>query len=102
MAIPDFQSLMRPVLALHEDGGTHQLADVRDAIAQEVAVTPDERELLIPSGTAGLYSNRVGWALTYLAQAGLLTPQREASHRSLALRANDLKRPGAGGPRRRR
>ena len=72
MSIPDFQSLMRPVLEVHADSGPHSAAEVRDRIAAALGVTEDERKVMLPSGGQPLYSNRVAWAVTHLAQAALL------------------------------
>jgi restriction system protein len=72
VSIPDFQSLMRPVLEVHVDGAPHSSAEVRDRIAAALGVTEDERKIMIPSGSQPLYLNRVAWAVTYLAQAALL------------------------------
>lgn len=72
MAIPDFQSLMRPVLEVHADGDPHSAGEVRDRVAEAFGVTEDERKVMLPSGGQPLYSNRVAWAVTHLAQAALL------------------------------
>jgi restriction system protein len=72
VSIPDFQSLMRPVLEVHADSGPHSAAEVRDRIAAALGVTEDERKVMLPSGGQPLYSNRVAWAVTHLAQAALL------------------------------
>lgn len=72
MAIPDFQSLMRPVLDVHADGGPHAAAEVRDRVAAALGVTEDDRKVMLPSGGQPLFSNRVAWAVTHLAQAALL------------------------------
>lgn len=72
MAIPDYQSLMRPVLEVHADRNPHSSAEVRDRIAAALGVTDDERKIMLPSGGQPLYLNRVAWAVTYLAQAALL------------------------------
>jgi restriction system protein len=72
MAVPDFQSLMRPSLALHADGAPHTSADLRDRLAQLMRVSEEDRSVLLPSGSQPLFSNRVAWAVTHLAQAGLL------------------------------
>lgn len=72
MAIPDFQTLMRPVLEAHIDGEPRLVAEVRDQVAEVVGVTADDRKVMLPSGGAPLYSNRIAWAVTHLAQAGLL------------------------------
>lgn len=70
--IPDYQSLMRPVLALLADGRTLRSRDVKDAIADEFHLTEEERAEVLPSGRQRTIDNRVGWALTYLTQAGLV------------------------------
>lgn len=72
MTIPDFQTLMRPVLTLLEDGQTRRSRDVKDAMADLFSLTAEERAQMIPSGRAKMMDNRVGWALTYLSQAGLI------------------------------
>jgi restriction system protein len=78
MPVPDFQSIMRPMLALLDDGQEHRIADVRDRLAEHFALTPDELELELPSGRAKLFMNRVGWATTYLYQCGLLSRPRRS------------------------
>ena len=72
MTIPDFQTLMRPVLTLLEDGQTRRSRDVKDAMADLFSLTAEERAQMIPSGRAKMMDNRVGWVLTYLSQAGLI------------------------------
>ena len=72
MPIPDFQSLMRPLLAQIEDGREHAYRDVVDALASDFKLTPEERKVMLPSGQALLFSNRVGWAKTHLRMAGLV------------------------------
>ena len=84
MAVPDFQSLMRPCLAVHQDERPHTSADLRDRLAELMHVTDEERAFLLPSGSAPLFSNRVAWAVTHLAQARLLdrpAPRDNADHR---------------------
>jgi restriction system protein len=72
VTVPDFQSLMRPCLAVHEDGQPRTSADVRDRIAELMQVTAEDRAILLPSGSQPLFTNRVAWAVTHLAQVGLL------------------------------
>jgi restriction system protein len=72
VAVPDFQSLMRPCLAAHEDRQPHTAGDLRDRLADQLGVTTEDRAVLLPSGTQPLFSNRLAWAITHLAQAGLL------------------------------
>lgn len=73
MAVPDFQTIMRPLLALHADGLEHAVASVRAQVADHFELAEAEREERLPSGRQRRFDNRVGWATTYLAQTGLLT-----------------------------
>jgi restriction system protein len=77
MAIPDYQSIMLPLLQLAADKQEHKMNEVTDALADQLELSDEERKVLIPSGTQALFYNRVGWARTYLVKAGLLeTPRR--------------------------
>lgn len=59
MAIPAFQEFLLPVLEFASDGQEHSLADVRDAIAAQHGLTPEERDELLPSGKQRRFDNRV-------------------------------------------
>lgn len=72
MGIPDFQTLMRPVLAHLADGQTYRSRDVVEAMADEFQLTVNERAEMLPSRNSKRINNRVGWAMTYLSQAGLI------------------------------
>lgn len=71
MPIPDYQTLMLPVLRRLADGADHTAAAVIDAMSAEFGLTAEERELLTASKRISLIGNRVHWAMSYLAQAGL-------------------------------
>jgi len=76
MAVPDFQTLMLPLLQLAADGHDYRFRDVVERLADEFSLTPEERSELLPSGQQSIFSNRVGWASTYLKQAGVLEAPR--------------------------
>ncbi len=76
MAIPDFQTLMLPVLRLASDGAEHKFSQAVETLADEFQLTADEKNELLPSGTQAVFNNRVGWARSYLKQAGLLASPR--------------------------
>ena len=76
MAIPDYQTLMLPLLRLAADRQEHRFRDAVEALAQEFGLSDDELAELLPSGSQPLFNNRVGWARTYLKQAGLLESPR--------------------------
>ena len=76
MAIPDFQSLMLPLLRLLSDGREHRFADAVEVLSAEFGLSQQERQRMLPSGRDRLIRNRVGWARTYLGKAGLLRAAR--------------------------
>jgi restriction system protein len=73
MPIPDYQTLMLPVLRLTEDGNEYPVAGIRSQIANVFNLTPEDLSQKLKSGTT-LLANRVGWAIAYLSKAQLLTP----------------------------
>ncbi len=75
MSIPDYQSLMLPVLSASLDGEI-RIGELVEKLAEKRALAPDERAELLPSGKQTLFSNRVHWAKTYLSKAGLLESTR--------------------------
>jgi restriction system protein len=76
MPIPDYESLMLPLLDALSDGREHQLRELRETIAVRLALTDSDREEMLPSGKQAVYDNRLGWAKTYLEKAGLLETVR--------------------------
>lgn len=72
MTIPDYQSLMLPLLQAIADEQPHRLADLIEQLADQCELSQRERSELLPSGKGLLFANRVGWARTYLGKAGLL------------------------------
>lgn len=77
MPIPDYQTLMLPVLRIAEDGLEHRFRDAVEKLASDFKLTDAERSELLASGVQPVFDNRVGWARSYLKQAGLLhSPKR--------------------------
>jgi len=77
MAIPDFQSFMRPLLKTISDGNEWHFLDTLNSIYEHFELTEEEVNQLLPSGKQTIAKNRTGWARTYLKKAGLLVqPQR--------------------------
>ena len=76
MAIPDYQTLMLPVLELASDGEEHKFSQAVEKLADRFELSKEERNELLPSGSQAVFNNRVGWARSYLKQAGLLSSPR--------------------------
>lgn len=73
MSIPDYQSIMLPLLRLAGKQTTISVRDAIELISDEFKLTKDERSTLLPSGKQEIIVNRVGWARTYMKKAGLLS-----------------------------
>jgi restriction system protein len=77
MSIPDYQTIMLPLLQLAGDGNERRISDATVQLAKKFDLSPAELAELLPSGKQTVFSNRSHWARTYLAQAGLLeVPKR--------------------------
>jgi len=76
MAIPDYQSIMLPLLKFLKDKKEHSLREAIDTLADQFHLKAEERRELLPSGTQAIFNNRVGWARTYMKKAGLLKSTR--------------------------
>lgn len=78
MPIPDYQTLMLPLLIL---AGSNQLGEISlreaiDSLSQQFNLSDEERQQLLPTARQTVIANRVGWARTYLKKAGLLEQTR--------------------------
>lgn len=79
MPIPDYESLMLPLLEIASATNDDEikLSDAADQLAKRFKLTDKERTELLPSGGTFKFSSRVSWARTYLQKAGLLeAPKR--------------------------
>ncbi len=72
MPIPDFQTLMLPLLRFCADGVEHGRHDALLILAKEFALSESELAELLPSGKQGKFVNRLAWAKSHLKQAALL------------------------------
>lgn len=84
MPIPDYQTLMLPLLRFAADGNDHTTREAVEVLATEFQLTPTERNALLPSGQQPIFNNRVGWANYYLKKAGLLESPRRGTLRITA------------------
>jgi restriction system protein len=89
MPIPDYQSLMRPLLAFASDEREKNINDAINGIADQLGLTPEERTQLLPSGKQAIFANRVHWARTYLDKAGAIRRTRR-SHFEITERGKAL------------
>lgn len=79
MAVPDYQTIMLPLLRFAGDGQVHRFREAIEALANHFNLTEEERRELLPSGKQATFDNRVGWAKTYMTKAGLLESPKRGS-----------------------
>jgi restriction system protein len=79
MSVPDYQSIMLPLLSCVADEQTHKFRELIEKLAHEFKLKEADRRELLPSGKQSLFDNRVGWANTYLKKAGLLESEKRGS-----------------------
>jgi len=72
MPIPDFQSIMLPLLKHISDGQKYSNHEITDAMARHFRLTPEEQNALLPSGRQKVFSNRIAWAKAHLKIADLM------------------------------
>lgn len=75
--VPDFQSLMLPVLRICQ-GSEVRIRDVADQLASELALSDAALAVRNAAGTQTVFYNRMNWAKTHLAKAGLVKNTRWA------------------------
>jgi restriction system protein len=77
MAIPDYQTIMLPLLRFAGDGKVHSKREAVEELAKEFKLSGEEIKELLPSGKQPLFDNRVAWARTYILKASLIeSPSR--------------------------
>src|SRR4030095_50380 len=78
--LPDYQSLMLPLLKLFSDKQEHKYRDLVEKLAVEFQLTDSGRKEHLVSGKQAFFDNRVYWAKTYLKKAGLLDSPKKATY----------------------
>ena len=81
MAIPDFQSVMLPLLQFCADGEEHTNREALEALAGEFELSEEEQKQLLPSGQQRTFDNRVAWARAHMKMAGLVENTRRGVFR---------------------
>jgi restriction system protein len=75
--IPDFQTLMLPVLQ-DAAAGEVRIGDTVERLANSFNLSPEQRADLLPSKRQTTFANRVHWAKSYLGKAGLIELTKRA------------------------
>jgi restriction system protein len=92
MPIPDYQSIMIPLLKYASDKKEHSIRETIEYLVNLFKLTEQERKELLPSGQQYVFDNRVGWARTYLKKAGLLESTKRSFFKITDLGLDVLKK----------
>jgi restriction system protein len=77
MPIPDYETIMLPLLMFLSDREVRHLRESINAMALVFGLSEDEMAQRLPSGVKRTFDDRVSWASTYMKKAGLLqSPKR--------------------------
>jgi len=72
MAIPDYQTIMLPLLKFMRDQKEHRVREMIHYLSDEFQLSDEEKRKLLPSGNDVIFDNKVKWARLYIGKAGLL------------------------------
>ena len=81
MPIPDYQSIMLPLLKLLSNKKEHDIEKINETLAGLFKLTAEERKKRQPSGKVNTFCYRVKWAQAYLVAAGLLDITRRRTYK---------------------
>jgi restriction system protein len=70
---------MAPCLRALGDRQTRTIQEIRERVSAEICITDEDKQEMIKSGIS-VFDSRTAWAVTYLAQAGLIRRPRRAIH----------------------
>ena len=97
MGVPDYETLMRPTLAVLASGQPQTRSQIRDVVAADTGIDDADLAEMLPSGKATVFGSRVGWALTETVQAGLATRPKRGVYVITDRGLKDDPRQGAAG-----
>ena len=93
MAVPDFQSLFKPLLEFAADGKEHHMKEAKKVIASRLQLSEADLEELLPSRTQRTFTNRLAWAKSYFVQAKVFDSPRRG-YLIITQRGKDLLKQG--------
>jgi restriction system protein len=81
MAVPDFQSLMLPLLQFASDEQEHTQVEAREILANQLSMNEADLAERTSGGGQPKFANRIAWAKVHLQGAGLLETVRRGVFR---------------------
>lgn len=72
MAVPKYFEMYHAFLTYLADGKAHTISESNEYVIDSFHLTESDLAQLQPSGSQGLFNNRMGWCRTYLSNAGCI------------------------------
>ena len=91
MAVPGFQEMMYPVLQIYSDGKEYRPREIEQRVADNMNISEEDRQLLLPSEVQTVLRNRVNWAVYYLYRSGLLKHVKYGTYQITKIGSDELK-----------
>ena len=76
MPIPDYETIMLPLLKFASDDKEHSAKEAIESLSHHFKLTNEEKNNLYLTKKVPIFYDRTDWALTYLKHAGLLIGTR--------------------------
>lgn len=89
MAVPDFQTMMLPFLAVAGDGQEHTSGGMAESLAGQYQLTESEKTEMVPSGRQTRLMNRIYWISTHFKNARLIESSRRGAFK-ITVRGTEL------------
>lgn len=70
--MPNWEGFMIPTLQVMSDGVVRHWREFQPLVADQMGLTQDQRQEMVPSGTQKKYENRIGWGVSFLTNVGAL------------------------------
>lgn len=80
MSVPKYYEMQKPLLDALKDEKQHTLKELKPIVASYFKLNDDDLAEMLPSGRQTIFSNRIGWAKTYLKMSGLITSPARATY----------------------
>ncbi len=93
--IPKYDEMYLQVLNALADSKPHTNKEISDHVAKDIRLSEEEQQEFLPSGKVHVFSNRIGWSIAYLKNAGLVESVRRGHHQITAEGLRVIKNPPA-------
>ena len=79
--LPPFQDFIDPTFMFFADGKVHASAEIFESVANQMALTEEQRALVTPKQKLLRYVGHIRWSITYLRVAGLLENEERGKYK---------------------